>query len=62
MPMFWHQLDVKTTKALFHFFGALQIILALCINVTVLPKRIIYHYEVVWDKKIKEDYNKKNNL
>lgn len=63
-PKLFNMLSTETTQGIYGFFGFLQIIFALCIDVTIISKRLIYHYELTIKqeggevKKGKEDDNK----
>jgi hypothetical protein len=41
-------LSTETTDMLYSFFGVLQILFAIFINCTVISKKVIYHYELVF--------------
>mmetsp|Transcript_39530 Transcript_39530/g.38008 ORF Transcript_39530/g.38008 Transcript_39530/m.38008 type:complete len:179 (+) Transcript_39530:2872-3408(+) len=42
----FHYFSPKTTDKIYAFLGFFQIIFAMCIDVTIVSKRIIYHYQL----------------
>jgi hypothetical protein len=46
-PTLFNTLSISSTLAIYSILGLLQIIFALCIDVTIITKRVIYHYELI---------------
>lgn len=47
-PKLFNVLSVSATQSVYAFFGFFQIIFALCIDITIISKRLKYHYELTY--------------